>query len=655
MSEETGHEASTAGINPLDGESVLKNVHPSWINWKKRLFFAFFFAVIGLMIEGDIGAFFIVFGLFLVLTVFFSRRASRYIVTNQRVKVKVGHLGSATQEARLDSLNGISTKSGFIEGLFGKGTVSVTDAARDEMAIKGVGDYQDLARTLREQQRQASQPGRAGHRQQSGRQQPPEGRQQAQQPQGQQQRGSTSEPTANDSADGGETSSERCLNCGSSVDDSAGFCPECGTEDPFTTPVDSASDDEESAPAADDTSNSPERDFRDHPVVDAADAIATRDRPDDDAARELCRVLADPDADRHEVKSALRAAVGAIEESEEDTGAETERSAPDALAGLGESPTTNQLESARSRLSRSDHPAATAALPVADRAIQLEAERDRAETERDRYRETIESICDAAARSGAVSFTASDPDERGEELVAAVERGDAVIDSPGTPWESVAAEIERSHRPQTSEARDLLDAFEATDSEEITASLGAAVEGLEELGELRSGIADIGERDIRRRIDSLEDELGRADGSVYRHLADRVRELEAMVEEGVDDVQLYAIYQECTFYDRTLVPRLSRSDGSSESVDVARRVRDVEDRIAAVNDEYVSVRADHNHTIPKHFLDLADALCDRARRMGDESPQQAAGQLAAASDLLDHVEELYERNEYSVMLRRLRG
>lgn len=653
MSEETGHEASTAGINPLDGESVLKNVHPSWINWKGRLFSALFFAIIGAMIGGDAGAFIIVFGLILVFTVFFARRASRYIVTNQRVKVKVGLLGSSTKEARLDTLNGISTSSGFIEGLFGKGTVSVTDAAREEMAIKGVGNYEDLARTLRQQQRQASQPGRAGQqqpagRQQSSRNQQPRGQQsQNQQSQSQQQAASTNESTTSDSADEDETSREQCLNCESLVDDSVGFCPECGTQNPFTPPVEPTSDDEESGSPADDTLNSPEPDARDHVVVDAADAVANRERPDNDTARELCQVLADPDADRHEIKSTLRAAVGAIEETKE--------TLPEGLNSLGESPTANQLESARVQLSRSDHPAATATLPVIDRAVQLESERDQAETERDRFRETIESLCNAAARSGAVSFTASSPDARGEELVTAIERGDAVIETPGTEWESAAAEIERSHRPETAEAKDLLKAFETNDPDEITASLTAAVEGLEELGELRSGIVDIGERDIRRRIDSLEEELGRADGSVYRHIADRVRELEAMVDEDIDDIQLYAIYQECTFYDRTLIPRLSRSDGSSESVDVARRVRDIEDRIASVNDDYVSVRADHNHTIPKHFLELADTLCDRARRMGDEQPQQAAGQLAAANDLVDHVEELYERNEYSVMLRRLRG
>ena len=661
MSEETGHEASTAGINPLDGELVLKNVHPSWINWKGRLFSALFFAVIGLMISGDIGALLVVFGLLQVLSAFLSRRASRYIVTNQRVKKKIGLLGSSTQEARLDTLNGISTSSGFIEGLFGKGTVSVTDAARETLAIKGVGNYEDLARTLREQQRQASQPGRGGHQQQS------PGGQQSQPPQSQSASGSAA-GGGESAAGGGESaasdsesetdegsSRERCLSCDSLIDDSVGFCPECGTEEPFSPSSVSASDDDKSGSAADDASSDPEPEFRDHPVVDAADAIASQERPDDDAARELCRALSDPDIDRHSVKSALRDAVGAIEEAEEGQ-TETERSIPDGLAGLGESPTTNQLESARGRLSRSDHPAATATLPVVDRAIQLEAERDQAATERDHYREAVESICDAAARGGAVSFTASDPDARAEELAKAVERGDAVIESPGTAWESVAAEVERSQRPQTTEARDLLNAFKTNDTEEITTSLGAAVEGLEELGELRSGIMDIEESDIRRRIDSLEEELGRTDGSVYRHLADRVRELEAMANEpDVDKVQLYAIYQESTFYDRTLVPRLSRSDSSSESVDVTRLARDIEDRIASVNDEYVSVRADHNHTIPKHFLELADTLCDRARRMGDEQPHRAAGQLAAASDLLDHVEELYERNEYSVMLRRLRG
>jgi len=384
-----------------------------------------------------------------------------------------------------------------------------------------------------------------------------------------------------------------------------------------------------------------------HPVVSAADAVSSAERPDNDIARELCRMLADPSVDERQVESVLREAVGAIEGGE---------SVPDGLSQLGSSPTTNQLESARGRIVRSDGETATKVVPIVDHAIELDNELDDVKAERDRYRDTLETICRRSAQHDTVRFQSADPAEQGEELASAIERGELVIDSPGSSWESVADEIDRTHRPQSSQARGLIDVFGSDDESEMASALGTAVEALDELAELRSDTVDIQERDIRRRIESLEDELQRADGSVYRHLADRVRELEAMLEaDGVDDIQMYAIYQECTFYDRTLLPRLSRSSDSSEGADVDRRARDVESRIAAINDEYVSVRADHNHTIPKHFLELADTLAERARQASNNQPQQAAGQLAAADNLLDYVEALYERNEYSVMLRRLRG
>ncbi len=120
----------------------------------------------------------------------------------------------------------------------------------------------------------------------------------------------------------------------------------------------------------------------------------------------------------------------------------------------------------------------------------------------------------------------------------------------------------------------------------------------------------------------------------------------------------YAIRNELRFYDRTLLSELggtgAASGGSSESADVplarvAERREDLEDR-------YVEGRRDHNHSIPLHFLSLVDALADEAERAaatGDDA--RAAGLCAAADETLDHVTQLYERNEYSVMLRRLRG
>jgi len=413
-----------------------------------------------------------------------------------------------------------------------------------------------------------------------------------------------------------------------------------------------------------------------HPVTAVSDRMASRARPSDPLAAELCRVLSADPPDEARVEDVLSDVIDRLERA---------GAVSDAVEDLGSSPDERRVESAKRSAARQEGPLARGVESALDRVLELEtavseaeseddsgsdsarehrAEIDELQGELDRFRQRydrIESaagnVCREAAQTGEISFRSADTDDRLVELADALDDGELVFDTAAGELEPIVEDVERAARPQTAQSRELLAALSGPGwaDDEVSAVLESTVETVDEHVELRGAVADIGTSDVRRRLDSLDSELERAEGAVYRHLADRVRELEAMVGEGVDEVQLYAIYQECTFYDRTLVPRLSRSDGSSEGVDVARRAREVEDRIASVNDDYVSVRADHNHTIPKHFLDLADTLCDRARRTGDDRPQQAAGQLAAASALLDHVEELYERNEYSVMLRRLRG
>ncbi|WP_200531143.1 hypothetical protein [Halorubrum sp. LN27] len=454
---------------------------------------------------------------------------------------------------------------------------------------------------------------------------------------------------------------------------------ETGTQEPAPGPSTESSESDPDATRSDEPSTPEHADSSapPHPVTAVADEVASRTRPSDPLAVELCRVLSDDSPDRSRLEDVFDDVIDRLER----TGA-----VADAVSGLGEPIDERQIDSAKRSVARQNGPLADGVESVFDRVLELktevsdaraapdrDADRDRKhreemdelETELDRYRQQYDrletaagSVCREATDAGAVSFRSADTDDRLVELADALEDGEVAFGTSGRDLAPIVDDVRRAARPQTAQSRELLSVLgdASRPGDEVAAVLESTVETVEGYSELRAAVADIGTEDVRRRLDSLDRELEREEGAVYRHLADRVRELEAMADEpDVDEVQLYAIYQECTFYDRTLVPRLSRSDGSSESVDVARRARDVEDRIAAVNDEYVSVRADHNHTIPKHFLDLADTLCDRARRMGDEQPHQAAGQLAAASDLLDHVEELYERNEYSVMLRRLRG
>ena len=74
-----------------------------------------------------------------------------------------------------------------------------------------------------------------------------------------------------------------------------------------------------------------------------------------------------------------------------------------------------------------------------------------------------------------------------------------------------------------------------------------------------------------------------------------------------------------------------------------------------LKDNYVSVRADHNHSIPNHFITLTEDLCAQSRQISDDNADLAVGIITSSDKLLDYIEDLYEKNEYSVMLRRLRG
>lgn len=414
-----------------------------------------------------------------------------------------------------------------------------------------------------------------------------------------------------------------------------------------------------------------------HPVRAVADDVASRTRPSDPLAGELCRVLSASSPDGERVEDVLEDVVDRLER----TGA-----VADAVADVDDPADERRVESAKRSLAVQDGPIADGVEPVFARVLELEdelaearsastseddptrdrreevatleAELDRVRQRYDRIEDAAGTVCREAARSGGLTFRTDEVDDRTVELADALEDGELVFDTPGTDLAPIVDEVERTVRPQTAQSRELLEALgdSGWEDSEVSTVLESTVETVDEHAELRAAVADIGTNDVRRRLDSLDDELQREEGAVYRHLADRVRELEAMVDrEDVDDVQLYAIYQECTFYDRTLLPRLARSRSDEGSAGVQRLASEVESRVATIEDEYVSVRADHNHTIPNHFLSLARDLRREAANLEERNPERAAGILSATDELLGHVEQLYERNEYSVMLRRLRG
>jgi len=438
-----------------------------------------------------------------------------------------------------------------------------------------------------------------------------------------------------------------CKQCSATVSKDVNFCPECGAESPTDPePKQTAVHNRQNAPIAETSRSSEPSDDYTHPTATAAKAIIDQSSPNSEPASRLCQVLADQ-ADSGRVESALRDVVEIVE----DTSAVSE-----AVKNLDNSSTTQQLKSAERKISQCPGEITKSLLPIIEQTVDLKTKLEQSEDEADQYREAAEAVCNAASHNEAVTFQNNGVEAQAKELTDAIQSGEIVFESPGSQLDSAINQLNRSIQPKTKQSQKLLSSLEEPSQSDITEVLQSTVESLNEYEQLQTALADIKTEDVRHQLDSLDADLQQKDEPVYRHLADRVRELEAMVDrENVDDIQLYAIYQESRFYDRTLIPRLSRTTSSQEPLDVDEQIDGIESRIDAIRTEYVNVRADHNHTIPNHFLELADSLCSRARQLEERQPQQAAGVLAAAAELLGHIEQLYERNEYSVMLRRLRG
>lgn len=144
-------------ITLLDDEHVLKSVRPSWINWWKILVVAVIFALVGLVFfaEGEVGiglVALILAGLAIVYTNY-ARKRSQYIVTNQRVKKRVGLARKSTGETRIVKIRGLVTEQSVLERLVGKGRVLIdSGAASGKLGIKGIANHEELANTIREQQ-----------------------------------------------------------------------------------------------------------------------------------------------------------------------------------------------------------------------------------------------------------------------------------------------------------------------------------------------------------------------------------------------------------------------------------------------------------------------------------------------------------------------
>jgi uncharacterized membrane protein YdbT with pleckstrin-like domain len=148
---QTTHRAETDGIDLMQGESVLQNRRPGWSLWWKQIGFAALVLLAG--VGGDAaGGAIVVSGLIFGYVVL-SRMNSRYIVTDERVKLKRGLLSKKTREYRIPDLQSITTSQSIFERLLGHGSVEFRTADNTSVFWHSVPEYKDVSNTIREEQR----------------------------------------------------------------------------------------------------------------------------------------------------------------------------------------------------------------------------------------------------------------------------------------------------------------------------------------------------------------------------------------------------------------------------------------------------------------------------------------------------------------------
>ncbi|WP_092695722.1 PH domain-containing protein [Halorientalis regularis] len=148
----TQHEAKTDGIDLMQGESVLENRRPGWSLWWKQITAAVVFLLGGLAGDAAAGGLLIGGGTFAYVVI--SRMQSRYVVTDERVKAKVGILNKVSREYRINDVQSLTEGQSIFERILGHGSITFRTASNDEITWHGVPEHKDVAKTVRRMQRQ---------------------------------------------------------------------------------------------------------------------------------------------------------------------------------------------------------------------------------------------------------------------------------------------------------------------------------------------------------------------------------------------------------------------------------------------------------------------------------------------------------------------
>lgn len=379
----------------------------------------------------------------------------------------------------------------------------------------------------------------------------------------------------------------------------------------------------------------------------AAESIQNNRNIESEQIKNLCEVLSNPSSSQGQIKNQLNGLIDEIE-----SGAEIQTK----IDNINKSTSTRELESIREEVVHTNTDTGRSISDLLNLLVELNEEIEEKEEDMNDYKDAVLEVSDLLDNDCQRVFRGTESVEILEEFSEAVNNEELIIQKKEATVRHIIEDIEYDIDLETHNSRKLVESLKNPENSDAKNNILSSLETIDELSNIKNTVDEINRDDLLRRVESVKSDLELKDTPVYRHLEDRIRELEVMVNDRkTEPMQKYAIYQEITFYDRTLIPRLSRSMNPNQVDDIDREINKVENRISQIKNDYVSVRADHNHSIPNHFITLTEDLCAQSRQLSDDNADIAAGIITSSDKLLDYIEELYEKNEYSVMLRRLRG
>lgn len=113
-----------------EDEQVIHDTRPSWAAWWKLILFT-----LGLAIP----------------YIWWERKKTRYVVTDQRVIMSSGAVSTSTNEYLIDDITNIQTEASIAEKLRGYGTIQLDTSSMHSLELEAVPNYNDVANTIRTQ------------------------------------------------------------------------------------------------------------------------------------------------------------------------------------------------------------------------------------------------------------------------------------------------------------------------------------------------------------------------------------------------------------------------------------------------------------------------------------------------------------------------